>query len=153
MASSHPKPYRQASAKTVFLRVPAADWSAVKMGVKGEFRASGGQQTQVWNLRPPIAVVAYAVRTSGTHDCRLMVLEKTWREPLGAISPAGLAAEGCKTLAEYKRKWAKQNKRRFPAMKQVQVYQVRPFVPSMDVALFGTELFLRLYGEYVDAGR
>lgn len=150
MASSHPKPYRQASAKTMFLRVPAADWPAVKMGVKREFRASPGQQTQVWNVLPPIAVVAYAVRTTGSHDRRLMVLEKTWREPLGAIGPDGLAAEGCKTLAEYKRKWAKQNKRRFPAMRQVQVYRVRPFNGADDAADLGLLLFHRLYGEFVD---
>lgn len=143
------KPYRQAEAKTVFLRVPVHEWPAVKMAVKSEFRASGGHTTQVWNLTPPVAVVAYAVRAAGTHDAKLMVLEDTWRERLGAISPESLVAEGCKTLAEFKRQWARANKRRFPAMKEVQVYRVRPIAPD-DIPTLGELLFRRLYREFLD---
>lgn len=143
------RPYRQATARTVFLRVPIAEWPKVRAGVKREFRASGGHQTQVWNLATPCAVVAYAVRHTGSHEARLMVLERTWREKLGAISPESLAAEGCRTLAEFKRAWAKREKRRFPPLREVQVYRVRPINLDDDVPELGAALFKRLYGDFM----
>ena len=85
-----PKPWTQHRASTIFLRVPSADWIAVRHGIKREFRAESGKVSQLWNVVCPVPVVAYRVDSSGRYDSALMVLEAVWREPLGAISPESL---------------------------------------------------------------
>lgn len=144
-----PKPWTQYGTRTTFLRVPSVDWNAVKRGLKSEFRMSGRAVTQVWNLTCPTPVVAYTVNSRGEHqDPLLMVLERTWREPLGAISAESLEREGFPDMAHFRRYWMARQKSRFKPLLEVQVYRVRPFKPE-DREPLGLALLDKLYGEHM----
>jgi hypothetical protein len=84
---------------TVFVRVPDAEWGLVKYGNKREFRAACAKHSPLRNVATPTPAVAYCVNSFGEYRSALMVLENIWREPLGAISPESLAAEGSKRIA------------------------------------------------------
>jgi hypothetical protein len=145
--SSAPKPWRQFEARTTFLRVPSADWPKVKQGAKTEFRATGRGVTQLWNVKTPTPVVGYA-HYAQRWDSRLLVLEATWQETLGAITPESLEREGFETLAHFRRYWMERTHRRFPPMAKVQCYRVRPMVDD-DLASLGQAMLQRLYGEHI----
>lgn len=147
--SRGPRPYRQRRISTVFLRVPARDWPAVKRAMKTEFRAGTGKSAvpQLWGIPTPVPVVAYAIR-QGRHDARLMVLERMWQEPLGAISPESLAREGFQTLGEFRRYWMERERKRFTPTRQVFAYQVRPWGHG-DRGWAGEKLLEHLYGDFV----
>lgn len=145
--TSSPEPWRQFEARTTFLRVPSEDWPAVRIGAKTEFRASGRAVTQLWNVTCPMLVVGYRVRR-GQHDSRLLVLEETHTEPLGAISPESIAREGFESLADFRRYWMGRTKQRFKPLTQVQVYRVR-LAQREDVATLGLKLIERLYQEHL----
>lgn len=145
-----PKPYAQHRLSTVFLRVPLLDWPAVKRGRKTEFRASSGPtKTQPWAVKTPSPVVAYAVGRRGEHDCKLMVLERAWLEPLGAITPESLAAEGFASLAEYRRYWVQREHKRFQPTRQTIAYRIRDWRGAADEELFARLLLGRLYGGFI----
>lgn len=149
--SDSPKPWTQRKATTVFLRVPREDWSAVKIGSKVEFRMPGGRaMSQLWSVKPPTAVVAYAIRANGQYESKLMILERHWREPVGGITPESIAAEGFENMAHFRRYWMRRTRRRFRPLQEVSVYRVRPFregdAPSLAMGLFN-----RLYGEHLAA--
>lgn len=148
--SQGPKPYEQRRVSTAFLRVPTTDWIAVTRGIKKEFRASPRAVSKLWSVDPPTPVVAYRVRSgpAGGHDARLMVLEDKWLEPLGAISPASLAAEGFESIAEFRRYWMQREKRRFAPTRMVTAYRIRPWEDG-DRARFADMLLERLYGEHL----
>jgi hypothetical protein len=80
----------------------------------------------------------------GAHDSRLLVLEATWREMLGAISPESLAAEGHTSMASFRDYWTRRTKRRFAPLEQIQVYRVRPFTEE-DTTTLGVGIIRRLY--------
>lgn len=144
-----PKPWSSYSARTVFLRVPTVDWAAVKVGSKTEFRAAGGKEiTQLWNIKVPTPVVAYTVRSGGVYDKALMVLEATWREPLGAISPESIQREGYPDMAHFRRYWMSRTHRRFTPLTSVQVYRVRAW-QNGDLTALGEALLQRLYQEHL----
>lgn len=149
--SNGPRPYTQHRASTTFLRVPVRDWPAVRAGYKREFRAGTGASAvpQLWGVDPPWPVVAYAIR-NGRHECMLMVLERFWMEPLGAISEASLRAEGCTNLAEFRRYWMSRERKRFTPTRKVFVYCVRPFT-AQDEDWPGVRLLEHLYGEFMEA--
>lgn len=148
--SRGPKPFTQFRASTTFLRVPLADWPAVRRGLKTEFRAIAGpnKTPKLWQVDPPTAVVGYTVSGGGTHEAALMVLEAMWQEPLGAISEDSLAAEGMKSLAEFRRYWMKREGRRFEPARVVYVYRVRPWLEG-DADILGARLLRRLYGDFL----
>jgi len=148
--SKGPKPYRQTRASTLFLRVPVGEWAAVKRGAKREFRSPSGPLSQLHAVKAPMPVVAYSVNKAGKHDARLMVLEKHWREPLGAISAESLAAEGCANLAQFRRQWMLRERKRFTPTRIVTVYQVRPWRPGHDEEQMAARLLEHLYGEWVN---
>ena len=81
-------------------------------------------------------------------NAELMVLESMWREPLGAISPESLAAEGYGSLAEYRRYWMARERRRFAPTRMITVYDVRPWRGDEDVERFARLLLERLYGAF-----
>jgi hypothetical protein len=147
--SRGPRPWAKRTVSTTFLRVPIADWPAVKRGLKTEFRASPGKNTvpQLFEVVPPVVVVAYAIR-NGRHDGRLMVLEEHWLEPLGAISAESLAREGFASLAEFRAYWLRREHLRFRPTRQVACYRVRPFELG-DVDEFARRTFEHLYGEHL----
>jgi hypothetical protein len=148
--SKGPRPFSQRTARTTFLRVPADDWIAVKRGVKREFRGGPGTASAFHGIEPPTPVVAYRVRR-GEHEAKLMVLERAWQEPLGAISEESLAAEGFESFAEFRRYWIRRTRRRFMPTRRVWVYRVRPWSDA-DMEPLALRLFMRLYGEHLDRG-
>jgi hypothetical protein len=119
----------------------------LKQGVKTEFRATGRAITQLWNVKTPTPVVGYA-HYAGTWDSRLMLLEATWQETLGAISPESLEREDFPTLAHFRRYWMERTHRRFPPMAKVHCYRLRP-MKDEDMAPAGLAMFRRLYGEHL----
>jgi hypothetical protein len=151
--SHGPRPYTQRRASTTFLRVPVRDWPAVRSGYKTEFRAGVGRSAvpQLWGVDPPLPVVAYAIR-NGRHESLLMVLERLWMEPLGAISADSLRREGCETLADFRRYWMARERKRFTPTRKVFVYRVRLFTPQ-DEDWPGARIFEHLYGEFMPHAR
>jgi hypothetical protein len=149
-----PKPYRQRRTSTLFLRVPVAEWGPVKRGVKAEFRSAPGAQSQ-WLGNgapdPPMPVVAYSVDRQGRYDAQLMVLLRMWREPLGAISPDSLTAEGCRSLGEFRRRWMLTNRKRFTPTRIISVYVVRAWREGLDDRAMADRLLEHLYAEWLDA--
>jgi hypothetical protein len=143
-----PKPWRQSQLRTTFLRVPAEDWAAVRVGSKTEFRASGAHATQLWEVDPPIPVVAYKVTNAREdHEHVLLVLEATWTEPLAAISEESLRREGFETMAHFRRYWMARTKKRFSPLTSVRVCRVRPLAAD-DRQELGVRLFDHLYGAF-----
>lgn len=145
---SSPKPWRQFEVRTTFLQVPSGDWASVKQGRKTEFRATGARMTQLWNVVCPTPVFGYTMRRNVSPEGALLVLEATWREPVGAISPESLEREGFPDVAHFRRYWMNRYKSRFAPMQEVQVYRVRPFAPE-DEEKMGLQLLRKLYGEHL----
>lgn len=143
-----PRPYTQRQARTIFLRVPYGEFSRVVAGKKTEFRASPRSCTQLWSVEPPTPVVAYAIFPGQRYERSLMVLESTWREPLGAAArPESLEREGQPSFAHFRRYWMKREKTAFRPTREVSVFRVRPLEPGEDAEL-AASLFERLYGEF-----
>jgi hypothetical protein len=143
-----PKPWTQHRASTIFLRVPSAEWTAVRHGQKREFRSESGKVSQLWNVECPVPVVAYRLDSHGRYDSALMVLEAVWREPLGAISPESLEAEGFESFAHFRRAWCIREKRRFRPLHLTTVFRVRPWQPE-DERDMADALLGRLYGSFL----
>jgi hypothetical protein len=134
----------------VFVRVPRAEWAAVTIGVKREFRAGCGKHSPLWNVATPTLAIAYTIDALGRHHSAIMVLEDVWREPLGAISPASLAAEGFDSLSEFRRHWMDREHKRFPPLRMTTVYRVRPWKPD-DNQKMADVMLRQLYGEFLPA--
>lgn len=145
--SRGPKPFTQRRMSTVFVRVPSAEWAAVRYGHKREFRAACGKHSALWSVATPTPAVAYTVNSYGHYDSALMVLDDVWREPLGAITAESLAAEGCESFAEFRRAWIEREKRWFPPLRMTTVYRIRPWAQDDD-AQMADLLLRRLYGEF-----
>lgn len=145
--SRGPRPYTQRQLSTLFLRIPSGEFRRVISGRKTEFRASPGKASQLQLAETPTPVVGYTVHRTRGHDARLLVLERTWQEPLGAISAESLAAEGQPDLAHFRRYWMGRTHRAFTPTRKVVVYAIRPWING-DRETFEYELFERLYGSF-----
>jgi hypothetical protein len=85
-----------------------------------------------------------------------MVLEKTWREPLGSLSEESLTREGFnveelgreRAYQEFRRYMRNRERRPFRPLQEVQVYRVRPWTPD-DAEPMAQALLERLYGEFL----
>jgi hypothetical protein len=148
MAGRGPQPFKQRQASTLFVRVPRAEWAAVRYGGKREFRAASGKHSALFNVPTPTPVVAYTIDSFSRYSSALMVLEKVWREPLGAISEESLAAEGFATFAHFRRAWVIREKRYFPPLRMTTAYRVRPWTPDDDREM-AEVLLERLYGDFL----
>jgi hypothetical protein len=145
-----PRPFSQKVLKTLFVRVPSADWPAVRTGYKRVFRGSPGRQSWLEQAETPTPVVAYCVRPGREYEHKLMVLEDLRHEALGAITPEGLAEEGFTgelAFEEFRRYWIEREKRRFAPLTKVAVYKVRLWTPDDEQAL-GAALLQRMYGSF-----
>lgn len=146
------RPYAQARLSTLFLRVPATDWASVLGGYKREFRVRGDGISRLNRAKTPTPVVAYAVAGPPTarvhYGPALMVLEGTYRQPVGAISPESIEAEGFTDIAGFRRYWMQRTQRPFRPLDEVHVYRVRPWY-QLDRDDMGHLLLERLYGEYL----
>jgi hypothetical protein len=142
-----PKPYKQRKASTVFLRIPPGDYSAIARGAKTEFRGASGRVSGLHFVQPPTPVVGYTERL-GKYKSTLLVLEKRWTEPLGAISDESLRNEGFESLAHFRRYWMDRERRRFRPTRDVVVYRVRPWNED-DQRVFSSRILDHLYGEWL----
>lgn len=147
-SSRGPRPYTQRQTSTVFVRVPRAEWAPLTVGVKREFRAAGGKHSALWNVHLPSPAVAYTINSFGTYDSSMMVLEDVWREPLGAISSASLAAEGFDSIGEFRRHWMEREHSRFLPLRMTTVYRMRPWTEDDDREM-ARVLLGRLYGDFL----
>lgn len=148
-----PKPYRQSRVSTTFVRVPRSDWALVRRGHKTEFRSSlGGDVAQFWGLTPPMPVIAWTWSKIRGYDAALMVLEASWREPLGAITPESLEREGFNSFAEFRRYYMERERRHFTPTRQVQVFRLREWEDATDFPAFAQATLLKLYGDFIPDG-
>lgn len=142
-----PRPWKQRQARTIFLRVPYSEWKPITAGRKVEFRASPSAMPQLWDVEPPVPVVAYCIHPQRGYLRELMVLMATWRERLENISPESLAAEGQPDFAHFRRYWMIREKTKFRPTREVSVFQVRPW-QAHDETRMGERIFERLYGAF-----
>lgn len=154
------------SAGNLPVRVPAYDWADVITGNKSMFRTYCARATS--RERPvvppdtecPRPCLLYAVRHNGPARSRRWeavpgVLLSHRQEPLGAITPEDLKAEGFEFLPAFKFYW----KRRYPKVGWrpwdfVSVLEVRPWnvgVEDLDDDTQARWLLKQLYGEWLDA--
>jgi hypothetical protein len=134
---------------TVFLRVPSLDWPKVVTGEKRELRTMGRYALMAGRIRAPELVVGYLVRRYDERREQLLIVDDAWQEPLGAISPQSLAAEGFESFGEFRSYW----KLRFPRsgwrpLSTVQVCTLRPFTPA-DHEPMAERLLQRIYGRWL----
>jgi hypothetical protein len=149
--SAGPGPYKVRRASTLYIRVPWAEWRNVSRGRKSEYRGSPGTNALKW-VEFPVPVIAWTWHKNVGYETKLMVLEDCWQEPLAAISPESLAAEGFENLGEFRRHWMAREKRRFQPLKKATVFKVRPWREGLDNDLFKEKLFQHLYGEHLGDG-
>lgn len=143
------------------VRVPPTDWAEVSIGAREMFRCFSQQphhpehsilpeETEtprpviIWSRRGPHG----ATRTLATPA----VLLEHRMEPLGAITPEDLEAEGFEFLPAFRYRW----KQRYPRYgwrpwAPVNVFRVRPWIPSDD-AWIGQWLLQQLYGDWRQDG-
>lgn len=121
-------------------------------GRQREFRAAPGNVPQLRGIPFPSLVVAYRQRPREELDHKLMILEATRWEMLGAITAEGLAAagySGASARALFRREWMIHNKRRFEPLMRVMVFTVRPYAED-SLPQLGEALVRHLYGEFLD---
>jgi len=130
--------------------VPWREWACVSQGFKSEFRAGSGKVSRLLSVPTPAPVVAYTINSLRQYRAALMVLEGCWREPLGAISPESLEAEGYQSFAEFRHAWVIREKRHFPRFAMTTVYRVRPWKLE-DARDMADALLRRLYGSWLES--
>lgn len=136
------------SCTTVFLRVPALDWADVVAGAKTELRTQGRYALMAGRVQAPEVVVGYLVRRYDERREQLLIVEDAWQEPLGAISPESLAAEGYASVGEFRSYWRKRFPGGWKPLSQVQVCKLRPFTPE-DREAMAERLLQRIYGRWL----
>lgn len=146
-----PRPYRQRSASTLFLRVPSVDWARVRVGEKTEFRTLPHESSRLLKTYTPTPVVAYSRDGRGNYEQLLMVLEERRFEPVFnlATDPEGVRREGFESYDEWRRYWRKRRRGVFRPMERAYVWRVRFFDAEPDMLLMGELLMDRLYGDYL----
>lgn len=145
-----PKPYTQRQARTIFLRVHHSEYALITSGRKTEFRGSPRRCSQLWDVEPPLPVVTWTLFPARGYKRELMVLEETWREPLGSITEESLRREGQPDIAHFRRYWMAREHDRFKPTRMVSVFRIRPW-QAHDGELLGQHLLQRLYGEFFPA--
>jgi hypothetical protein len=123
------------SFRTPFVTVPQRDWPAVAAGTKRELRQPLGKvsapSVTTLKLHVPIPVVGYTKAAFGkTRRVGLLVCERFWMEPLGAISPASIEAEGFETVKEFRAYWRGRYNDRFDRFQRVWCIALRPYEPA-----------------------
>jgi len=150
LIGTHPRPYHQSAAVTLFLRVPYVDWTRVKVGEKTAFRTRPGERSaRVQHTELPTPIVAYATNGHGWYDRLLMVLEGHRVEPLflATEDSEAIAREGFPTHHHFRRYWRKRRGGIYRPAELVHVWEVRRWEESDHVDM-GRLLVDRLYGDF-----
>lgn len=151
MARLHPElPVRRVA--TTLLRVPQVDWAPIATSTKTELRTAGRYALLSHKVQPPDWPVLgwHRPRFSDRPKTMLLLIDEAWSEPLGAISPQSLAAEGYGSITEFRRYWNARHTRGYRADAIVQVVRLRPATPD-DYPAIGRRLLERLYGPWLTA--
>lgn len=130
---------------TRFIRIPARYWPDVIHGERREFRILDKQATRPDNLIAPCLVVGWR-EVGGEYDSRLMVLERIWREHVGAITQESLEAEGhfgADAFQSFRHEWVDRTHRPFNLMQEVWAVRLRPLAEG-DITEFFRLAFLHL---------
>lgn len=144
-------------ATNLVVRVPPTDWAEVSIGAREMFRClSSLPNTPEYPVIPIGTETPRPVLIWSKHGGRVLavpaVLLEHRMEPLGSITPEDLEAEGFEYLPAFRYRW----KKRYPRYgwkpwAQVNVFRVRPWVPSDD-AWIGQWLLKQLYGDWRQDG-
>jgi hypothetical protein len=135
-------------ASTLMLHVPRVDWTAVSTGVKTQWRSARNNAPR-YNTPRPVVLQSQSALGTEPETC-LAVLEDVHREPLGAISPEDLAAEGMASLAEFRSYWKQRHNYSigFQPLTIVTVFSVRLWRDG-DREFFADVLLEHLYGPWL----
>lgn len=128
------------------LRVVTGDYARIRAGEKREYRT---YKLRIHQLREGECAIVYAsagprkpLRTS------LVVVEASYVEPLGAISPESVSLEGFTTFREFRTYFRERERvKGFRQLDRVQVVRFRPFHEHEKSAL-SEALFDDLYGRW-----
>lgn len=135
---------------TLRLRVPREDWAPVIAGTKTQFRGVGRGCPNFDKVQLPRPIVLYSHQPFREEaETRLAVLEQVWKEPLAAITPEGLAAEGMSDVKEFRRYWIDRHKRSgFKPLAMVTVYSIELWREG-DRERFGDNFMQFFYGPWL----
>lgn len=141
------------TASNLPIKVPSVDWAKVFVGEKRMFRwyAKGASALPTCDL--PCPCLLYSSRRVhrgiGHWEATPGILTACRQEPLGAIPPADVAAEGFEFLPAFRWYWKMRNKRLgWRPWDLVNVYEVRPLFPE-DIDWVKQWIFDRLYREWL----
>lgn len=145
----------QRKLKTMFVRVPARDWSRVTNGRQREFRVAVGGLAAAYgfdNVTLPLPLFVVAYRTHPQQQ-KLMVLEAVRQERLIEITEDGLAAAGYsgpwdEAFPRFRRDWTIGEKKHFEPSRKVVVFTVR-LAREDDIDTIGRNLVHHLYGDHL----
>lgn len=144
--------FPQRKVATTFLRLPRVDWARVLTGEKSEVRAAGRHALHHNRLtKLPMPVVGYSFQHYRHQaESALLVVERAWSEPLGAISPESLRAEGFDSYRDFRLYWKNRHQSvGYRPQSIVQVVQLRPWDRAEDPERFGRVLLEHLFGTWV----
>lgn len=143
-----PTRYEKRTVSTALVRAHPDDWPLIRQGIKREFRMPMKPGNGRWfNVHGPLPCAVYTqITQGGDYRTNVMILERVWSEPLFALSPDSLAAEGFDTFEEFRAYWMRREGARFRASRNVWAFQVRPMVDSNEA---GRLLLERLYWEHL----
>lgn len=140
----HPSRHLRSTVNTGLLHVYRGDWLRVTAGVKPEYRTWG--HSKLGDQERPILLYT-VVESTGEVLSQLAVLETSWKERLGEITPAGLADEGFADLDAFRTYWrGRYPKGGWRPLCTIQVHRIRLWTPA-DVEKQGRYLLRRLYGD------
>ena len=146
----HPDELVRRQLTTLFLRVPRGDWAQVIAGEKTQFRRIGRGPGATSNVEYPRPIVLHSKpEFRDVLEVRLAVLEDVFKEPLGAITPEGLAAENMPDLKAFRHYWSARHRRsRFKPLTIVNVFCFSLWHDD-DRERFGALLLEHLYGPWL----
>lgn len=144
-----PRPWRRFWAATLFLRVPRQDWTALKVGAKTEIRQLEPDAPD-WadSLSGSTPLVIYSKDSLDRNESQLMLLERAWVEPVGAIDPESIQREAFPDLAHFRRYWMGRTGERFRPLDNVWVFRMRPWREE-DQTEQAVVMLQRLYREHI----
>ena len=135
--------------RTLFLQVPADDWTRVKYGQKTEFRTTRADKAMMLSgVEYPTPVVAYNAEDAA--DRLLMVLVEHRFEPLFNVSlnHGSWEREGFESYDHFRREWRARHGGEYHPMEQVHVWQIRRWERA-DYKNMAIRVLNQLYGYFL----
>lgn len=131
---------------TPMVPIVGREFPAVMAGIKREMRWPTVAPVMHHGYRYlPHPAIAFTRATSigGPRRVGLVVLERVWQEPLDAISPASLEAEGFADIKEFRAYWRYRYKKRYDRYKPTWCFRFHPYDPDEEPS-WQAEIYERL---------